>query len=211
VLGDQRRILAILERYVSTMNAHAMLQRAAREAGVNPQSVSSADLRNVCSRLTGGIELFVDVRKRDELRAALAELTRDEARSDGPRSITMTTEADIGRARAEARQLCESMRAGAFGLQKVTTIVSELARNIVNYTPGGMIELLPKHTAARPSIAICATDTGTGIPDLELVLSGRYKSKTGMGRGILGCKRLADRFHVDSGPRGTRFRVEVDL
>src|SRR5690606_244997 len=132
-------------------------------------------------------------------KAALAELSREETRTDGPRLIAVNVEADIGKARAEARQICEGMRVGAFSLQKVTTIVSELARNIVNYTPGGTIELLAKQTAARPSIAICATDSGTGIPDIGLVLSGRYKSRTGMGRGILGCKRLADRFQVESG------------
>jgi serine/threonine-protein kinase RsbT len=212
VAGDQRRILAILERYVSSMNAQAMIQRASREIGVNPQNLSNDDLARICARLSDGMNLFVDASRRDELKAALAELSRSEGGgNDGPRLIAVNVEADIGRARAEARQLCEGMRVGAFGLQKVTTIVSELARNIVNYTPGGSIELLPKRTAARPSIAICSTDTGTGIPNLELVLSGKYKSKTGMGRGILGCKRLADRFQVESGPRGTRIRAEVDL
>jgi serine/threonine-protein kinase RsbT len=32
-----------------------------------------------------------------------------------------------------------------------------------------------------------------------------------MGRGILGVKRLADRFRINPGPPGTRVEVEVNL
>jgi serine/threonine-protein kinase RsbT len=40
-------------------------------------------------------------------------------------------------------------------------------------------------------------------------MSGRYKSKTGLGRGLLGTKRLADRFEISTGKHGTRVVVEV--
>ena len=59
--------------------------------------------------------------------------------------------------------------------------------------------------------AVIATDTGPGIANLDEIMSGRYKSRTGMGRGILGVKRLADRFRINPGPPGCRVEVEVNL
>ncbi len=40
------------------------------------------------------------------------------------------------------------------------------------------------------------TDKGPGIPDVALVLSGRYRSTTGMGIGLIGAHRLMDRVEV---------------
>ncbi len=41
-------------------------------------------------------------------------------------------------------------------------------------------------------------------------MSGRYKSRTGMGRGLMGIKRLADRFKINPGPPGhARARGEL--
>ena len=60
-------------------------------------------------------------------------------------------------------------------------------------------------------ITIRASDRGPGIPDVELVLSGRYRSRTGLGKGLLGVKRLANKFEIDSGPTGTRVEAEIAL
>ena len=60
--------------------------------------------------------------------------------------------------------------------------------------------------AAKPSL-----DLLRSLTDLERVLSGTYRSKTGMGLGLLGVKRLADRFDVRTGPNGTQVEFEVWL
>ncbi len=208
--AEEQQILSILEQYVSSVNARVMLQRSIREVAGNNAKLEAGDLRRVCDDLCRGLDLFVDGRHREEVRKKLQGLGGVQEARGGARSIAIKAEADISRARVEARELCEALRAGAFTVQKVTTIVSELARNIVNYTPGGTIELLPQN-GARWTVVVCATDSGTGIGNIELVFSGRYKSKTGMGKGLLGCKRLADRFDVSSGARGTFVRAEVDL
>lgn len=208
--AEEQQILSILEQYVSSVNARVMLQRSIREVAGNNAKLEAGDLRRVCDDLCRGLDLFVDGRHREEVRKKLQGLGGVQEARGGARSIAIKAEADISRARVEARELCEALRAGAFTVQKVTTIVSELARNIVNYTPGGTIELLPQN-GARWTVVVCATDSGSGIGNIELVFSGRYKSKTGMGKGLLGCKRLADRFDVSSGARGTFVRAEVDL
>ncbi len=206
----RQRILALLERHVSSVNAQVMLSRALRESGIQGETLSADEARRVADALRKGIALFVDARHHGEITSALDQLTSERRPKLEPRTVQLRIEPDISVALQEARRLCEACGAGSFVMQKVTTIVSELARNIVSYTPGGMIELGANGTA-RTVIDILAQDSGKGIPDLDLVLSGRYKSRTGMGRGLLGCKRLADRFEAETGPRGTVVRVQVAL
>ena len=42
------------------------------------------------------------------------------------------------------------------------------------------------------------SDRGPGILDLKRILNGTYKSKTGMGLGIVGARRLMDGFLIES-------------
>lgn len=87
---------------------------------------------------------------------------------------------------------------------KIATVVSELARNIVVYAQKGRVEFEVFRTP-RVGIEIVAFDDGPGIADVAHILSGKYRSRTGMGLGLLGSKRLVDEFTVDSAPgKGTR-------
>jgi serine/threonine-protein kinase RsbT len=106
--------------------------------------------------------------------------------------------------------LCAALGARSLVIQKVATIVSELSRNIVSYTPGGSIELTIVDATPR-RIRIRAIDAGKGILDLDAILAGRYRSKTGLGKGILGVKRLADTFEIQTGAAGTHVEVELAL
>lgn len=118
--------------------------------------------------------------------------------------ISIKVEGDIVRARGAGRDMCRDLGLSEINQVKVATAISELARNIFHYAQTGNITLR-RLTSPRVGIEVVATDNGPGIPDLKLVLSGSYKSKTGMGKGLLGARRLVDFFEVDTGPgRGTR-------
>ena len=124
----------------------------------------------------------------------------------GPESldIAIKVEGDIVRARGAGRDMCRDLGLSEINQVKVATAISELARNIFHYAKTGNIAL-KRLSSPRPGIEIIATDQGPGIPDVKLVLSGAYKSKTGMGKGLLGARRLVDFFEVDTGPdKGTR-------
>jgi serine/threonine-protein kinase RsbT len=139
----------------------------------------------------------------------LEALTAPDAEVCGHR-IPIEGEPDISVARNVARALCQRMAARPVIVQRVSTMVSELARNIVSYTPGGDLVLDPIVEPPR-RVVVIASDAGPGIPNLEHVLSGSYRSRTGMGMGLLGTKRLADRFDIRTGPAGTRVQAEVHL
>lgn len=58
---------------------------------------------------------------------------------------------------------------------------------------------------------LIAEDQGPGIPHLDQVLAGQYRSKTGLGRGLLGVKRLMQQFRAKTGAKGTRIEAEATL
>ncbi|HYQ01010.1 MAG TPA: ATP-binding protein [Polyangiaceae bacterium] len=121
--------------------------------------------------------------------------------------IVIATESDIITARMEARRICDEMGVKSFETQKVTTVVSELARNIISYATAGRMDIVPMPDVRR--IVINAVDEGPGIPHLAKVLSGEYQSRTGLGRGLMGTKRLAVAFDVTTGSTGTRVVAEI--
>jgi len=173
--------------------------------------MSQADRANVLLHMERGLALFLPPSKRD---AALAELRgvldRDEMAAMETVVFEILLESDITKVRAEARRIVELRGANGFTVQKVVTIVSELARNMVSYAGGGIMTLGPIPPPGK-GIVIHAKDTGTGIPNVALVMSGTYRSRTGLGRGLLGCKRLADKFSLASDKTGTRVEAEVRI
>jgi serine/threonine-protein kinase RsbT len=203
------QLLEVLTRHLSATNAEGTLTRSIREAGLRPDTITVADVQKLLPTLARRIRLYVEPVRHARVAQELAELGGGVV-AQRSRTMVVKTEADISEVRRVAKTICEGSGARTFITHKIVTIVSELARNIVHYTPGGTIEVgVVRERHARCSIL--ATDGGPGIQNLEEIMSGRYKSKTGMGRGLLGVKRLAERFNINPGPPGTRIEVEVDL
>lgn len=209
-MNDFDRVAAILERYISPISARSVLNQALVENRVQRTTFKMKELGKIQESLERGLRLFAS---KDACALAIrdiSELYTAKQETIESCSIEIKQEMDISQARAAARRMCELGKVNGFTLQKVTTIVSELARNIVSYTTGGSVELRWT-TRPRRSITIRAVDTGPGIKGLDHILSGNYKSKTGLGRGLTGTRRLADQFDIETGPRGTTVTAEVYL
>ncbi len=117
--------------------------------------------------------------------------------------IPIVIEDDIVRARGAGRDMCRDLGFTEINQVKVATAISELARNIFQYAKTGLV-VLRRLNAPRVGIEIVASDKGAGIPNLQVVLGGGYRSRTGMGKGLLGSRRLMDHFEIDTAPdRGT--------
>ena len=207
---DVEAITSILERYISRVNARVLVARALQERGLSEHSLSREDLVKCSPALRRGIELFVSPRLQAEALDRFKEFFRSRSDSSSCR-IELKKEMDISTARSEARRLCENAGASAFAMQKVTTIVSELARNIVLYAQTGSVEVGFVNQQRQSQIVITAVDHGPGIPNLNQIMGGQYQSRTGLGKGLLGTKRLADRFHITTGAQGTSVTAEVTL
>jgi serine/threonine-protein kinase RsbT len=205
----QQRIMEVLLRYLSPTNAEGTFLRSVNEAGLKVEMLQMTDLPQLLPVLDRRLRLYLDPLRHARVSAELATIGA-QLPQRRTRTVVVKIELDISEARRVAKEVCEGAAARSFIVHKVVTIVSELARNIVHYTPGGSIEIaVVRDKPAR--FSVIAMDTGPGIGNLEEIMSGRYKSRTGMGRGLMGIKRLADRFKINPGPPGTRVEVEVNL
>jgi len=117
-------------------------------------------------------------------------------------AVSIQAELDVVAARQRARQIAGLCGFAPQEQTKIATAVSELARNIHNYAGKGRVEFSMEGDTPPQVLLIRVEDEGPGIAELDLILSGRYKSTTGMGLGILGAKRLMDQFDVASRPEG---------
>ncbi|HET9594195.1 MAG TPA: ATP-binding protein [Anaeromyxobacteraceae bacterium] len=125
-------------------------------------------------------------------------------------SVEVRRDEDVVLARQRARQLAELL--GFLGPEatRLATAVSEVVRNAWRYAGGGRVEFAL--TEGGPAaLRVEVRDRGRGIPDLAAVMEGRYVSRTGMGMGLAGSRRLVDRFDVTTGPGGTMVVLEKDL
>jgi len=119
-------------------------------------------------------------------------------------SVAIQNEHDTVTARQRARQIARLLGFDAQDQTRISTAVSEIARNAFNYANGGRAEYLLEGRTAPQLFIVRITDNGPGIRDLNAILEGRYHSKTGMGLGIIGARRLMDQFQIDSvAGRGT--------
>lgn len=202
------KVVAILGRHVSRLNAESVLQSALRRRGLTAASLKSTDVPALLADLQHGLTLFGNVDPR-RLRTEL--LSVGTAATPQTRRVPVTIEHDVLLARQAAVALCEQFGARSFVIQRVATVVAELARNIALYTPGGSIEVGPKGPTAGRLVRVVASDRGGGIANIDEIMSGRYRSKTGLGLGLLGTKRLARHFAIDTGAGGTTVEVELSV
>ena len=87
---------------------------------------------------------------------------------------------------------------------------SELATNIVRYTPGGELVLsLIKDARGRTGVEVFASDSGPGIPDIEAALREHFTTEPGsLGMGLPSVRRIMDEFAIESiVGQGTRVRA----
>lgn len=89
---------------------------------------------------------------------------------------------------------------------RVLTAVSELARNIYLYAGKGEIRLGMSEVNWTITFQVTASDQGPGIARLPEILAGTYRSRSGLGRGLLGAKKLLDDLDIQTGPQGTTIR-----
>ena len=209
-MNDFERVTQVLERHLSPIHARSVLRHALNELKLQPGDFKLTDLAKLTSSLERGMRLFSTEVAANRASRDIAALSANKSQDIEPATIEISAELDISTARNAARRMCEQVGASGFVLQKVTTIVSELARNITSYSHGGRVELAWK-PAPSARIVIRAIDRGPGIPNLDHILSGNYQSRTGLGRGLTGTQRLANHFEITTGPVGTHVTAEVAL
>lgn len=118
-------------------------------------------------------------------------------------TIRLRHERHVVQARQRARDIAALLGFEHQEQIRLATAASELARNAFRYAESGFVDFFVRDT--RPQIFVIRVgDTGPGIPNLDAILNGRYISKTGLGMGLIGTKRLMEHFRIESSSTGTQ-------
>src|SRR6202012_5677338 len=127
-------------------------------------------------------------------------------------TVPIETEADVVTVRQRAHRIAELLGFERQDQTRIATAVSELARNAFIYAAGGRAEFILDPTPAPQIFRVRISDQGPGIADVQTILDGQYRSKSGMGLGILGARRLMDHFKIESKVgKGTTVEIGHDL
>lgn len=120
--------------------------------------------------------------------------------------FSLLTERDVVQTRQRAREIAEELGLDNQDQIRIATATSEMARNAFRYALSGRVTFaLILEPPQRLEVTI--SDNGPGIPNLQEILDGRYRSETGLGMGITGTNRLMDEFLIETTPSGTTVRM----
>ena len=112
-------------------------------------------------------------------------------------TVAIRREQDLLLVRQRARQIGKFFGFSGGDATRITTALSEIARNAFEYADGGRVDFgLGGSTAGRQELVIVVRDTGAGIASIDAVLAPDFRSRTGIGIGLRGSRVLMDRFEI---------------
>jgi signal transduction histidine kinase len=120
-------------------------------------------------------------------------------------TVALQGQRDVVLARQRVRQVAQLLGMDARDAVRVATAVSEIARNVFEHGGGGRVEVAVTGRAPHQRLEARFADAGPGIPHLDRVMDGTWRSERGLGLGMVGARRLVDGMEVDApAGRGTR-------
>jgi len=111
------------------------------------------------------------------------------------------SEDDIMVALSRTRYLIKDLPFSESERQAIFVTIMELTRNILNHARANGVYTCD---IVEDGVRITVRDFGPGIRQLDEILQGSYKSKTGLGLGLAGSKRLMDVFNIETSSEGTK-------
>jgi serine/threonine-protein kinase RsbT len=123
-------------------------------------------------------------------------------------TLQIKEEVDIVRVRSTVRSIARGIGFGLVDQTRISTAVSELARNVYFYAGEGEVQI-DELSNAHQGIRITFRDNGPGIENIELAMKDGWSSSRSMGKGLPGAQRLTDYMEIHSNPgKGTTIVIE---
>src|ERR1700722_20228273 len=116
--------------------------------------------------------------------------------------LVLLTERDVVHTRQRAREVAAQLGLDNQDQIRLATATSEIARNAFRYAKNGRVTFSLELVSPQ-RLEVTISDAGSGTPNLEKILQGRYRSQTGLGMGLIGTRRLMDEFQIETSPEGT--------
>ncbi|MFE7065025.1 anti-sigma regulatory factor [Sutcliffiella sp. NPDC057660] len=121
--------------------------------------------------------------------------------------LKINEEKDIIHVRKIGREVAKMLGFNHIDQVRITTAISELARNVVKYAGNGTISISTIHQYA-PGLEIVVQDEGPGIANIKKAMEDGFTTSNSLGAGLPGVKRLMDEFLIESQvDNGTQIRV----
>jgi signal transduction histidine kinase/DNA-binding response OmpR family regulator len=128
-------------------------------------------------------------------------------------SLPIVVEQDVVTARQRARDVARAQGFEAQDQARVSTAVSEIARNALRHARDGRCEFWLDAVGAPQALVIRIHDHGPGMADADAdaVTAGHLRSPTPMGVGLAGAQRLVDACDIRTRPTGTEVTLRKAL
>src|SRR5699024_7745844 len=112
--------------------------------------------------------------------------------------VQIKNEWDVVAVRQLGRKVAKELGFGTVDQARITTAISELARNIFLYAGNGEICICKVQENGQLGLKIISLDEGPGIEDIRQVMEDGFTTSGGLGAGLPGIKRLMDDFDIQS-------------
>ncbi|MBZ6378008.1 hypothetical protein B5C34_02005 [Pacificimonas flava] len=133
-------------------------------------------------------------------------------------TVRIAAEPDIARVRQVGDRVSESLGLPRFGRTRAVTACLELARNALQYAGGGRVTFRAYRDGDQSLLAIAVSDQGPGIDNEKDIMRGRSTfgkdeglGAGGLGLGLRGVRRIADRFDLKTGSEGTHIEISFEI
>jgi serine/threonine-protein kinase RsbT len=196
-----QEVLGTLGEYFPPNIARAVLRSTLRRSGMGEERVPD-DLADFVAALEQTLPMYiVDAGRRGECVGKVRRLLPFEPRSSraSGSTVRIRTAREVVEASDLAREVARKVGFPLLDQTKIATVASELARNVLLYVGDGELRVGVVDGPKR-GIRIVAADSGPGIADVGLVMDATYRSRTGMGMGLKGARRLMDDLTIESRP-----------
>ena len=123
--------------------------------------------------------------------------------------VEIVTEWDIVAARQLGRSEARGIGFNSVDQARITTAISELAKNIYLYTLAGEIIIERVVDGSHIGIRVIAIDKGQGADDVRNVIENKLSTTEGLGIALPRLKRLMDDLEIQYNlEEGTTIKVE---
>jgi serine/threonine-protein kinase RsbT len=113
--------------------------------------------------------------------------------------IPIASDVDIVEARLAAKAMATDIGFTGMDMVMITTAVSEVSRNILEYAKSGEVALsVVNGSNSTRGLQVVARDRGPGIPDIARAMQDGFSTSRGLGLGLPGSRRLMDEFNLES-------------
>ncbi len=124
-------------------------------------------------------------------------------------TIAINNVNDIVTARQAGRDLARGLGFGTADQTRLATAISELARNICQHAGHGVCVITDESDQNLLKIRVKVEDNGPGIADLDAALTEGFSTSGGLGLGLVGVRRLAHEFDIESEPGHTQVVISM--